>query len=240
MRISIHQVSHRYGKKLALDRLSLSLDPGFNLLLGPNGAGKSTLFAMLTGLLPPMAGQIHFNGRPLSRHRTAIMSQIGVVFQQNTLDIDLSVGQNLAYFASLHGLDAKPAIRQLAPLLTQLDLDNKLSTPVRQLNGGHRRRVELARCLIHQPSVLLLDEPTVGLDIASRKLIHQLVHQLAQSESMTVLWATHLFEEVGDQDTLVLLDDGKLAGLGRCDTLLSLHHAVDIQTLWRQLFEEAS
>jgi ABC-2 type transport system ATP-binding protein len=235
MEIDIQGVSHTYGKVAALDDISLTLKPGFNILLGPNGAGKSSLFGLLTGLQRIGHGNILFNGKPITKNRASIMKNLGVVFQQSTLDIDLTVKQNLAYFASLHGLAPDKSISRITDLLTKLDLSDRLNTKIRHLNGGHRRRVELARCLIHQPSTLLLDEPTVGLDIASRQLIHSVVHDLAVKQGVTVLWATHLFEEVSPADPLAILLSGRLVERDICSALLTKHQVSDIHQLWDAL-----
>ncbi|MEL7288685.1 MAG: ATP-binding cassette domain-containing protein, partial [Pseudomonadota bacterium] len=149
MEIAVQAVSHQYGGHHALDNINLCLKPGLTMLLGPNGAGKSTLFALITGLQKLTQGSITFDGATLSQSRTSIMAKMGVVFQQSTLDIDLSVKQNLSYFASLHGISTTSALSHIQGLLDELDLTSKLNTKIRNLNGGHRRRVELARCLIH-------------------------------------------------------------------------------------------
>ena len=235
MEIDIQGVSHTYGKVTALDGISLTLKPGFNILLGPNGAGKSSLFALLTGLQRIGHGNILFNGSTITQNRASIMKSLGVVFQQSTLDIDLTVKQNLAYFASPQGLAPEKSISRINGLLNELDLIDRLDTKIRHLNGGHRRRVELARCLIHQPSTLLLDEPTVGLDIVSRQLIHSVVHDLAVKQGVTVLWATHLFEEVSLTDPLAILLNGRLVERDICSALLAKHQALDIHQLWEVL-----
>ena len=235
MEIDIQGVSHTYKNVKALENVSLTLKPGFNLLLGPNGAGKSSLFALLTGLQQIGQGNIFFDGNPITQNRAAIMKTLGVVFQQSTLDIDLTVKQNLAYFASLHGLNPKAAISRMDDLFAELDLSTRLDIKIRHLNGGHRRRVELARCLIHQPSTLLLDEPTVGLDIASRQLIHRVVHDLAVKQGVTVLWATHLFEEVSITDPLAILLKGRLIERDICSALLDKHQVSDMHQLWEVL-----
>ena len=210
------------------------------MLLGPNGAGKSTLFALITGLQKLTQGSITFDGATLSQSRTNIMAKMGVVFQQSTLDIDLSVKQNLSYFASLHGISSTSALSHIQGLLDELDLTSKLNTKIRNLNGGHRRRVELARCLIHKPSLLLLDEPTVGLDIESRHLILRVVQALAHSQNVSVLWATHLFEEVKHNNNLIVLSKGRVLAHDQCEALLAKYHQQDIEQLWQHLMQEGS
>ena len=240
MEIAVQAVSHQYGGNHALDNISLCLKPGLTMLLGPNGAGKSTLFALITGLQKLTQGSITFDGASLSQSRTSIMAKMGVVFQQSTLDIDLSVKQNLSYFASLHGISTTSALSHIQGLLDELDLTTKLNTKIRNLNGGHRRRVELARCLIHKPSLLLLDEPTVGLDIESRHLILRVVQALAHSQNVSVLWATHLFEEVKHNNNLIVLSKGRVLAHDQCEALLAKYHQQDIEHLWQHLMQEGS
>lgn len=240
MEIAVQAVSHQYGGHHALDNVSLCLKPGLTMLLGPNGAGKSTLFALITGLQKLTQGSITFDGATLSQSRTSIMAKMGVVFQQSTLDIDLSVKQNLSYFASLHGISTTSALSHIQGLLDELDLTTKLNTKIRNLNGGHRRRVELARCLIHKPSLLLLDEPTVGLDIESRHLILRVVQALAHSQNVSVLWATHLFEEVKHNNNLIVLSKGRVLAHDQCEALLAKYHQQDIEHLWQHLMQEGS
>lgn len=240
MEIAVQAVSHQYGGHHALDNISLCLKPGLTMLLGPNGAGKSTLFALITGLQKLTQGSITFDGATLPQSRTSIMAKMGVVFQQSTLDIDLSVKQNLSYFASLHGISTTSALSHIQGLLDELDLTTKLNTKIRNLNGGHRRRVELARCLIHKPSLLLLDEPTVGLDIESRHLILRVVQALAHSQNVSVLWATHLFEEVKHNNNLIVLSKGRVLAHDQCEALLAKYHQQDIEHLWQHLMQEGS
>jgi ABC-2 type transport system ATP-binding protein len=240
MEIAVQAVSHQYGGHHALDNINLCLKPGLTMLLGPNGAGKSTLFALITGLQKLTQGSITFDGATLSQSRTSIMAKMGVVFQQSTLDIDLSVKQNLSYFASLHGISTTSALSHIQGLLDELDLTSKLNTKIRNLNGGHRRRVELARCLIHKPSLLLLDEPTVGLDIESRHLILRVVQALAHSQNVSVLWATHLFEEVKHNNNLIVLSKGRVLAHDQCEALLAKYHQQDIEQLWQHLMQEGS
>ena len=240
MEIAVQAVSHQYGGHHALDNISLCLKPGLTMLLGPNGAGKSTLFALITGLQKLTQGSITFDGATLSQSRTSIMAKMGVVFQQSTLDIDLSVKQNLSYFASLHGISTTSALSHIQGLLDELDLTTKLNTKISNLNGGHRRRVELARCLIHKPSLLLLDEPTVGLDIESRHLILRVVQALAHSQNVSVLWATHLFEEVKHNNNLIVLSKGRVLAHDQCEALLAKYHQQDIEHLWQHLMQEGS
>lgn len=235
MSIAIREVSYCYGKKVALDSVNLNLVPGINLILGPNGAGKSTLFLVLTGLLNAKSGSIKVNGFDYQKKRSSIMRDMGVVFQQSTLDLDLSVRQNLLYFAALHGISPANALDNITPMLAQLELTTRLNDKVRTLNGGHRRRVEIVRALIHQPKVLLLDEPTVGLDIESRALIIKHVRALGDSLGLCVLWATHLMDEVRENDNLIVINRGKIEAKGITAELCKKYNAPDVYQLYRQL-----
>ncbi|OUR82332.1 ABC transporter ATP-binding protein [Colwellia psychrerythraea] len=235
MSIITNELTFHYGKKAAIDGLSLSIKSGFNVLLGPNGAGKSTLFSMLTGLYQAASGDIKINGYDLNHERSKIMQSMGVVFQQSTLDLDLSVKQNLTYYAALHGISSSQALENISDILSQLQLTQRLNDKVRSLNGGHRRRVEIARALIHQPKVLLLDEATVGLDIDSRKMITEYVGSLSQQLGICVLWATHLIDEIAADDQLIIIDEGKIQAQGISGELCKEHNVADVYQLYRTL-----
>ncbi|WP_147113878.1 ABC transporter ATP-binding protein [Tateyamaria sp. syn59] len=203
-------LSYSYGRKKALEDVSLSVSPGaFCALLGPNGAGKSTLFNLLTRLFVASEGRIVIAGHDLRNNPRAALAELGIVFQQTTLDLDLTVQQNLNYFAALHGLSGRTARARIDAALDQLDMRERAGEKARALNGGHRRRTEIARALLHDPSVLLLDEPTVGLDAAARASITDYAHTLAD-QGKTVLWATHLTDEVQPDDDLVILHRAKV------------------------------
>lgn len=232
MGIVINDLSFAYGKKKALNKVNLSLTTGFNVLLGPNGAGKSTLFSLLTGLTQTVNGTININENDLSNNKSKIMSQMGVVFQQSTLDLDLSVKQNLLYYASLHGITPKKALTNIELILSQLSLTERLNDKVRTLNGGHRRRVEIARALIHQPKVLLLDEPTVGLDVESRLLIISYVRNLCTELGICVLWTTHLMDEVEQSDQLIIINKGEIQAHDQSSLLCEQYNVNDIYQLY--------
>jgi len=209
--LDISGLSHHYGAKQALDDVSFTIERGrFCALLGPNGAGKSTLYALLCRLFAAQSGSIVVDGIHLSRNPREALAKMGIVFQQPTLDLDLTVRQNLNYFAGLHGISGKSAESAIASALEHLQMREREGEKVRGLNGGHRRRMEIARALIHNPSVLLLDEPTVGLDAQTRRQITEHVHDLANRGGLTVIWATHLVDEVWPDDRLLILHRGKI------------------------------
>ena len=214
--IEISEISHNFGQKRVLDQINLSIKKGtFCALLGPNGAGKSTLFSALTRLLIPTQGVIKIHGNDIHKSPRPALSNIGVVFQQQTMDLDLTVFQNLRYFGKLQGMSGKDLNQRIDQVLTLLNMAERSHEVVRTLNGGHRRRAEIARSLIHDPKVLLLDEATVGLDPETRKSITDDMHKIAQTEGKTILWATHLCDEVGDDDQLVILHNGKILRNGQ-------------------------
>ena len=214
--IEISEVSHNFGQKRVLDQITLSIKKGaFCALLGPNGAGKSTLFSALTRLLIPAQGTIKIHGNDIHKSPRPALSNIGVVFQQQTMDLDLTVFQNLRYFGKLQGMSGRDLNQRIDQVLTLLNMAERSHEVVRTLNGGHRRRAEIARSLIHDPKVLLLDEATVGLDPETRKSITDDMHKIAQTKGKTILWATHLCDEVGDDDQLVILHNGKILRNGQ-------------------------
>jgi ABC-2 type transport system ATP-binding protein len=219
MSLSVENLSFTYGPRKALDAVTFTLQPGtFTALLGPNGAGKSTLFSLLTRLFTAPEGRISIAGHDLSAYHQKALAALGCVFQQPTLDLDLTTRRNLLYYAALHGLTGTIARTRSDEALQTLALTDRADTPARSLSGGQRRRVELARALIHRPQVLLLDEPTVGLDAASRRAITDHAHDLAQ-QGTTVLWATHLTDEVAPTDRCLILHKGRLLADARAATL---------------------
>jgi ABC-2 type transport system ATP-binding protein len=209
--IRVADLAFAYGENPALRDVSFTIETGtFCALLGPNGAGKSTLFSLLTRLFTTPRGRIEVAGHDLAKTPRRALAAMGVVFQQTTLDLDLTVRQNLSYFMALHGIAGREATTRIDAALDRLAMRERAGEKVRALNGGHRRRAEIARALTHAPSVLLLDEPTVGLDAASRAAITADVHDLARDRSVTVLWATHLTDEIRDEDRLLVLDRGRI------------------------------
>ncbi len=213
--LDVAHVSHSYGKRKALDDVSFSVPPAsFTVLLGLNGAGKSTLFSLITRLYGVRHGAISIFGWDVSRTPGEALRRLGVVFQARTLDLDLSVEQNLGYHAALHGIGAAEAKERSADVLAKVDMLDRIHDKVRALSGGQMRRVEIARALLHRPRMLLLDEATVGLDVKARSDILMHVRGLIASEGIGVLWATHLIDEIQGGDDVVVLHRGKLLDKG--------------------------
>jgi ABC-2 type transport system ATP-binding protein len=218
--LSVAHVSHAYGAKRALADVSFAIAPAtFTVLLGLNGAGKTTLFSLISRLYDLHEGSIRIFGHDIRRNSGEALRRLGVVFQARTLDLDLSVHQNLAYHASLHGMGSAEARSRIEGLLGLVDMGDKLHDKARSLSGGQMRRVEIARALIHRPPLLMLDEATVGLDIQSRASILAIIRKLVEAERIGVLWATHLIDEVAD-DEVVILHHGQTVGQGRVADVL--------------------
>lgn len=208
--LDFKNINFSYGKKEVLKDISFSIEEGsFFVLLGLNGAGKSTIFSLITRLLNLQSGEIIIDSHSIKDYSKAL-KDIGIVFQEPTLDLDLTVKQNLNYYGSLKGLSFKATIKSIENEIKRLELENVLDTQVRKLNGGHRRRVEILRALINKPKLLLLDEPTVGLDLKSRFDILEYVRDLVERENLSVLWITHLFDEVQEDDAIAFIKTGEI------------------------------
>lgn len=213
--LEVQGLCKSYGSLKALDEVSLAVAEGeFVGLLGPNGAGKTTLFQILSGLFVADGGSVHVLGHDIRHSATAALAGIGVVFQQSTLDLDLSVLANLRFSARMHGMPRVRRRERIEAELERLGLAERADAPTRTLSGGNRRRVELARALVHDPSVLLMDEATVGLDPASRRQLLDYVLDLRRERAVGVLWATHLVDEVERADRVVILHRGRILDAG--------------------------
>lgn len=233
--LGIRALRKSYGGVPALRDFDLEILRGeFVALLGPNGAGKSTLFQMLAGLFVADGGDIAICGIDLARHPAAALARLGIVFQQPTLDLDLSVRDNLRFHARLHGLGRGAAAR-IDDALAQFGLAAVAGRACRTLSGGNRRKVELARALLHAPDLLLMDEATVGLDPASRGALLEQVRALCAQRGVAVLWATHLVDEAVDAGRVVVLHHGLRLVDGAPAELLRTHGASDLQALFLRL-----
>jgi ABC-2 type transport system ATP-binding protein len=210
-RLSLSGISVRRGSREVLRDVSLSVFPAEIVgLLGPNGAGKSTLFSILAGLLPPDRGAIHLDGRAVAPGARDLRAAAGIVFQSPGLDGKLSAAENLRLSAALHLIPAREARERTAQLLRRVGLAERAREAVDRLSGGMRRRVELARALVHQPSILVMDEPTTGLDAASFRDFWAEVETRRREQGVTVVLATHRPEEAERCDRLVVLAGGRV------------------------------
>lgn len=209
--LDIQHLSHDFGSFRALDDVSLSVPHGgFTALLGVNGAGKSTLFNLVTRLYNSRSGTIRVAGHDMRTDPGAALRRLGVVFQSRALDADLTVAQNLMYHAALYGMPRAAARARLAEVLAQVDLADRAGARVSALSGGQVRRAEIARALIHRPQLMLLDEPTVGLDVKSRAEVLALTRRLIADQGVSALWATHILDEIQPSDGLVILHRGRV------------------------------
>lgn len=207
----LEKVVKTYGSIRAVDGVSFSAAPGeFIALLGPNGAGKTTLFQLLAGLFVPDSGRIEIMGQDMRRNPVPALAKLGIVFQQPTLDLELTVTGNLLFHAGLHGIPRSVAMSSIEAELARLGLSERAHDKAAKLSGGNRRRVELARALLHEPRVLLMDEATVGLDPASRGDLLKLLLSMRTERAVAVLWATHLCDEVPGADRVIVLHHGKV------------------------------
>ncbi|WP_288584463.1 ABC transporter ATP-binding protein [uncultured Methylobacterium sp.] len=235
--LAVEGVSHRFGARTALDAVSFEVPrAAFVALLGPNGAGKTTLFSVVTRLYASQAGRVALLGHDLAREPSQALARLGVVFQARTLDTDLTVRQNLLYHAALHGIPRKAALARIEVLLSRIGLVERRDDKIRTLSGGQSRRIEIARALIHSPDLLLLDEPTVGLDLESRADIVAIVRALVREEGLSVLWATHIFDEVEADDRVVVLHRGRIIARGLAGSLSE--PAGSLETAFRQMTAE--
>ncbi len=226
-------VSFSYGRRKALDEVSFDVARGrVTMLLGPNGAGKTTLFSLICRLLPLRHGAIEVAGCPLGAG-PQVLGSMSIVFQQPTIDPDMTVRQNLTYYGALRGLSMKESEARLVEELGRLDMGERAGDKVRNLNGGHRRRVEIARALMDQPLLMLLDEPTVGLDVPTRRALVAYLHALAAERGMAVLWGTHLIDEVAENDDIVILCQGRVTAKGSRHDIIAAAGAGDLDEAFR-------
>lgn len=207
----LDNVVKTYGAIRAVDGVGFTASAGeFIALLGPNGAGKSTLFQLLSGLFVPDSGRIAIMGHDMLHDPVPALAMLGIVFQQSTLDLELSVTGNLLFHAGLHGIPRAVAKARIERELARLGLAERAHDKAAQLSGGNRRRLELARALLHEPRMLLMDEATVGLDPGSRSELLKLILEMRAERSVAVLWATHLCDEVPNADRVIVLHHGKV------------------------------
>ena len=218
--IAIEHLHKAFGDVKAVQDLCFRVKEGeLFAFLGVNGAGKSTTINILCGQLPKDSGTVQVCDTSLDVHPDAIKRSLGVVFQNSVLDKDLSVRDNLKSRAALYGIQGKEFNARLAELAGMLNFEELLKRPVGKLSGGQRRRIDIARALIHRPKILILDEPTTGLDPQTRSSLWQVIARLRNKEKMTVFLTTHYMEEAADADYVVILDHGKIAAEGTPLTL---------------------
>jgi ABC-2 type transport system ATP-binding protein len=222
--IAVQQIVHRYGDRIALDGASFSVGEAEIFgLLGPNGSGKTTLFRILSTLMTPSGGDASICGRSVVSQPRDVRRNIGVVFQEKSVDVKLTAAENLMHQGHLYGLSGGALKTRIAQMLSRVGLSDRANERVETFSGGMLRRIEIAKGLMHHPSVLLLDEPTTGLDPGARIDLWQYLRILREEEGITVLVTTHLMEEAERCDRLAILSIGKVVGL---DTPAGLKSAI--------------
>jgi ABC-2 type transport system ATP-binding protein len=213
--IEVENLVKRFGDFVAVDSLNFAVEHGEVFgLLGPNGAGKSTLIRMLTTLVPPTSGRARVNGFDVVRAANDVRQSIGVIPQAMTSDLDLSAVENMSIFAKLYGIPREKRVRTIKALLKDVDLDQWADKPVKMFSGGMRRRLEIARGLVHEPKIFFLDEPTTGLDPVSRVTVWEMLSRLKRERDLTILVTTHYMDEADKLcDRIAIVDHGKLVAL---------------------------
>jgi ABC-2 type transport system ATP-binding protein len=213
--IEVENLTKRFGDFTAVDALNFSVENGEVFgLLGPNGAGKSTLIRMLTTLVPPTSGTARVNGFDIVKQPNDVRQSIGVIPQAMTSDLDLSAQENMSIFAKLYGIPREKRLRTIKQLLKDVDLEQWADKPVKMFSGGMRRRLEIARGLVHEPKLFFLDEPTTGLDPVSRVAVWEMLTRLKNERDLTVLLTTHYMDEADKLcNRIAFVDHGKLVAL---------------------------
>ncbi|MDE0485026.1 MAG: ABC transporter ATP-binding protein [Candidatus Poribacteria bacterium] len=218
--ITVENLTHKYGSRCALDNVSFTVPRGeIFCLLGPNGSGKTTLFKILSTLMPPTSGSVNILGHDLSIDAKVIRKLLGVVFQRPGLDVKLTVTENLRHYGHLYGLKGKSLKHRISELLERFGISERSHDLVEKLSGGLQRRVEIAKAMLHSPQVLLLDEPSSGLDVGVRRQLSEYLNSLAETENILVLLTTHLMDEAELCNRVGILDSGKFVALGTPDEL---------------------
>jgi ABC-2 type transport system ATP-binding protein len=228
--VEVENLTKRFGDFCAVDHLNFTVDAGEIFgLLGPNGAGKSTLIRMLTTLVPPTEGTARVNGFDVAKNANQVRQSIGVIPQAMTSDLDLSAYENMSIFAKLYGIPREKRQKTIRELLKAVDLEQWTDKPVKMFSGGMRRRLEIARGLVHEPKLFFLDEPTTGLDPVSRVAVWEMLARLKRERDLTILVTTHYMDEADKLcDRIAIVDHGKLVAL---DSPLKLKASVPGQNM---------
>jgi len=235
--VEVEQLTKCFGEFCAVNELSFSVSHGEVFgLLGPNGAGKSTLIRMLTTLVPPTSGTARINGYDITRSANQVRQCIGVIPQAMTSDMDLSAEENMTIFAKLYGIPREKRRQTVADLLAAVDLSQWADKPVKMFSGGMRRRLEIARGLVHEPKIFFLDEPTTGLDPVSRVAVWDMLSKLKRERDLTILVTTHYMDEADKLcDRIAIVDHGKLVAL---DSPLKLKASIPGKNVLEVSFSE--
>jgi len=233
--LSVKGLCKSYGDLKALDSVDLVAYEGeFVGLLGPNGAGKTTLFQVLCGLFAPDRGQVEIFNGTYQEKSSYILNRLGVVFQTRSVDLDMSILENLRFHGRLYGMRKQRLAERIEHLASMFDLDDLIARPVRNLSGGQQRKVEIARAMINEPDLLLMDEPSAGLDTPSRSNLVRELHDLVHTKGMALLWSTHMVDEVENADRIILLSKGKVVAQNSPEAMIEsagVENLVDAYTV---------
>src|SRR5215467_14265359 len=235
--VEVEKLTKCFGDFCAVKELSFTVSHGEVFgLLGPNGAGKSTLIRMLTTLVPPTSGTARINGFDITRSANEVRQCIGVIPQAMTSDMDLSAEENMTIFAKLYGIPREKRRRTIQDLLAAVDLSQWADKPVKMFSGGMRRRLEIARGLVHEPKVFFLDEPTTGLDPVSRTAVWEMLTRLKRERDLTIMLTTHYMDEADKLcDRIAIVDHGKIVAL---DSPMKLKASVPGKNILEVSFSE--
>lgn len=235
--VEVENLTKRFGDFCAVNSLNFTVDGGEIFgLLGPNGAGKSTLIRMLTTLVPPTSGTARINGFDVTTNANGVRQSIGVIPQAMTSDLDLSAEENMSIFAKLYGISREKRKRTINELLRAVDLEQWADKPVKQFSGGMRRRLEIARGLVHEPKIFFLDEPTTGLDPVSRVAVWEMLARLKRERDLTIIVTTHYMDEADKLcDRIAIIDHGNLVAL---DSPLKLKSSILGQNILEVSFSQ--
>ena len=236
--LKVESLTKYYNDFLALKSINISLKAGeLVALLGPNGAGKSTLFSILSGMLSPDKGDCIISGKSIIQEPVLALKNLGIVFQQPTIDTELTVLDNLFFHSRLHGVKINTIKKYILKELSSYNLESKINKKVKLLSGGEKRKVELIRSLIHKPKILLMDEPTVGLDPASRKELLLKVLTLKKKDKLSILWTTHLVDEAEKADKVIVLSQGKILEMGSPSAIIKKMKTQSLDQAFFKLIE---
>ena len=236
--MKVENLTKYYNDFLALQKINISLKTGeLVVLLGPNGAGKSTLFSIMSGMLSPDKGDCYISGKSIMHEPVLALKNLGIVFQQPTIDTELTVLDNLFFHARLHGVEINNIKKYIFEELSSYNLEKKINKKVKILSGGEKRKVELIRSLIHKPKVLLMDEPTVGLDPTSRKELLTKVLDLKNKDKISILWTTHLVDEAEKADKVIVLSKGEVVKIGAPSEIIKTMKAQSLDHAFFKLIE---
>ena len=239
--LSIVNLHKSYGSVQALSGVSLNVQAGEYIgLLGPNGAGKSTLFQIITGLFSAEQGEVELFGKTFRDSRSQLLAQVGVVFQARSVDMDMTIEENLRFHGRLFGLKGGALKNRLNDLGEQFSISDLKKRKVRELSGGQQRKVEIARAMLNQPRILIMDEPSAGLDVSSRHSLVQEMRELARRSGVAIIWAPHLVDEVENADRIIILCKGRIVGDGSPSAICTAAGADNLTKAYSKLVDETS